>query len=66
MPNHPVESWSVPWQTLQKTLADALGGNAPIHPLAARKRAAAPTRAVASNWLVKAQRLGLPAALDAR
>jgi hypothetical protein len=63
-----VESWSVPWHTLQKTLADAVGGNAPLHPLAARKRAPVTTRAVAGNWLVKAQHLGLslPIALNVR
>jgi hypothetical protein len=61
-----VESWSAPWHRLQKTLANASGGSAPIHPLAVRKRGAVPTRPVASNWLVKAQRLTIPVALEPR
>ncbi len=66
MPNDTAESWSVPWHTLQKTLADAFGCNAPVHPLAAPKRASSSAKAVAGNWLVKARGLWPPAAVDAR
>ncbi len=66
MPNDTVESWSVPWHTLQKTLAEALGGEAPMHPLAARKLTAVPPRGAASNWLVKALHGGAALVVDPR
>lgn len=55
LPNDVVESWSTPWHELQKTLVEAFGGNAPIHPLAARKRAVASGRSNGGNWLLKAR-----------